>query len=286
MHERTLTPFWFHHLRVVLLAMTIIAAARMIGEFGPGVSVLQIIVHAFIIVLITYPLQTGFAYLCMKYLPERIPLWGRALIGCLAAAPPTAVLGPLIGWFAGVGHPAIAGAVTRTDLWLVMSRGYGTILAVHMVLGSVLWMSLTYAWWRDWFGREGQPAPAPAPMASNEPPGSLRLVADNPEPLFMTKLPFNKRGELYALSAELHYVRVYTSAGNDLVLMRISDAVAQCGDVEGLRIHRSHWVALSAVTEVSCDGGNMTVRLHGDLELPVSRSYQGLVRNALPTKVA
>lgn len=284
MHERTLTPFWFHHLRVALVAMTIIAAARMIGEFGPGVSVSQIILHAFIIVLITYPLQTGFAYLCMTHLPDRLPLWTRALAGCLLAAPFTAVLGPLLGWFVGVGHPAISSAASRADLWLVMSRGYGTILAVHMVLGPVLWMSLTYTWWRDWFTRQEQPAPAPA--VADDPPERLRLVAENSEPLFMTKLPFNKRGELYALSAELHYVRVYTSAGSDLVLMRISDAVAQCGDVEGLRIHRSHWVALSAVSEVTCDGGSMTVRLRNDLELPVSRSYQGFVRNALPTKVA
>src|SRR5690606_26207117 len=133
MHERALAPFWLHHLRAAAIAATIIAGARMIGAFTPGVSVSQIVLHAVIIVLITYPLQTGFAYLCMRHLPERVPLLGRALIGCLVAAPIAAVLGALVGWFAGVAHPNITGAETRAELWQVIGRAYGKILAIHMV---------------------------------------------------------------------------------------------------------------------------------------------------------
>ncbi|GEM_PF-1727555 len=283
MHESTLTPFWLHHARVVALATIIMAGGHMIGSATSGIPAYVIILHAFIVVLIAYPIQTGFAYLCMAHLPDRLHLGVRAVIGCLLAASITAVLGPVLSWFAGVAHPAIARATTREDLWQVLRGGYLTILAIHIALGPVLWMSLTYTWWRRWFQRHrGEQAP----VATDGQEGQPLLVADNSEPPFMTKLPFKKRGALHALSAELHYVRVYTSAGNDLVLMRFSDAVAQCGKTEGLRIHRSHWVALSAIAEVSCESGNMMVRMHDSLEFPVSRSYQGVVRNALPGKVA
>ena len=47
---------------------------------------------------------------------------------------------------------------------------------------------------------------------------------------------------------EDHYVRVFTDAGESLILLRLSDAMAEVRDVPGLQIHRSHWVAATRWT--------------------------------------
>jgi len=88
-------------------------------------------------------------------------------------------------------------------------------------------------------------------------------------------------GEILAVSSEDHYLRVYTTAGEALILMRLSDAVDELGEIEGARIHRSHWVARSAIRGVDKSGGKWrlivgTPESESDqpLTLPVSRTYR------------
>ena len=78
---------------------------------------------------------------------------------------------------------------------------------------------------------------------------------------------------------EDHYVRVFTDVGESLILLRLSDAMAEVRDVPGLQIHCSHWVAAHAVerTERLSDG-RLRVHLVNGLTLPVSRTFVRAVR--------
>nr|QQZ51292.1 LytTR family transcriptional regulator DNA-binding domain-containing protein [Phenylobacterium glaciei] len=85
---------------------------------------------------------------------------------------------------------------------------------------------------------------------------------------------------------EDHYVRVHTAVRSELILMRLSDAVARTGR-EGLQVHRSWWVARDAVTEVIRDGRNLRLKLLNGLEVPVARrggAPQGLGTGAQLTQ--
>jgi hypothetical protein len=44
-----------------------------------------------------------------------------------------------------------------------------------------------------------------------------------------------------------HYIDIRTDRGGTLLLMRLADAIAETNVVDGLQIHRSHWVAKNAV---------------------------------------
>ncbi|EBV3599940.1 LytTR family transcriptional regulator, partial [Salmonella enterica subsp. enterica serovar Virchow] len=88
------------------------------------------------------------------------------------------------------------------------------------------------------------------------------------------------RGQLTHLSMQDHYVDVRTDNGGAMVLMRLSDAIAETRGVEGLQIHRSHWVALGAVQKAIRRGGRPYVIMKDGTELPVSRSYLDTVRSA------
>jgi hypothetical protein len=120
------------------------------------------------------------------------------------------------------------------------------------------------------------PAPPPEPVvapAAAAPSGAALPAA------FAERLPLRLRsGRLLALAAEDHYLRVYTDAGDDLVLMRMADAVAMLADVPGARVHRSWWVARAAVTGSRRDGDRLALILENGLCAPVSRAERpGLV---------
>lgn len=99
-------------------------------------------------------------------------------------------------------------------------------------------------------------------------------------PRLLGRLPLDKRGALVSLSAVDHYVEVTTTKGTELLLMRLSDAIAEAAPAEGLQIHRSHWVALDQVTRAARDDGKTTLLLSDGRSLPVSRSNLPAVRAA------
>lgn len=87
-------------------------------------------------------------------------------------------------------------------------------------------------------------------------------------------------GEVLCLRMEDHYVRIHTVAGSRLVEGPFERVIATLGDQEGLRVHRSWWVARAAVMRVEADGRNLKLRLKGDLSAPVSRASVARLREA------
>lgn len=100
-------------------------------------------------------------------------------------------------------------------------------------------------------------------------------------PVFVDRLPVRLRtAELYAIESEDHYLRVHTSAGQELILMRLADAVRELAGVEGLQTHRSWWVARRGLADVAKDNGKLVLKLKDGAEAPVSRTYAKAVKDA------
>ena len=107
---------------------------------------------------------------------------------------------------------------------------------------------------------------------------SITLASSEP-PKFLDRLPPKLRGaEVWAVEAEDHYLRLHTSKGQDLILMRLSDAIAELDGIEGAQVHRSWWVARDAITDAVRGDGRATLTLKDGAEAPVSRSYARLLR--------
>lgn len=111
-----------------------------------------------------------------------------------------------------------------------------------------------------------------------------RAVARAPAagpPAFLKRVPARLTGgELYAVSAEDHYLRVHTSRGDDLILMRLSDAIGELAPLEGLRVHRSWWVARAGVERVRRDGEKLILVLRSGAEAPVARGNVRVLKDA------
>lgn len=100
------------------------------------------------------------------------------------------------------------------------------------------------------------------------------------DPRILRRLPPRLGRDLLCLSMEDHYVRLHTVGGSVLVLMSLSQALEELGEMDGLQVHRSWWVARQAVTGVVEDGRNLRLQIKGGLEAPVSRANVARLRQA------
>jgi DNA-binding LytR/AlgR family response regulator len=91
---------------------------------------------------------------------------------------------------------------------------------------------------------------------------------------FRVRLPPHlQNGRILALVSEDHYLRVYTDSGNVMILMRLSDAIAELGGERGAQTHRSWWVSRDAVSKAVRVDGKAILTLSDGTEAPVSRTY-------------
>lgn len=111
------------------------------------------------------------------------------------------------------------------------------------------------------------------------------MHAPQPEAItnrFADRLPLPMRSaKIIALEAEDHYLRVHFEGGQStLILMRLSDAIAELPAGAGAQTHRSWWVAKDAVRGVTKADGRATLTLAEPLEAPVSRSFYKALNDA------
>jgi hypothetical protein len=85
--------------------------------------------------------------------------------------------------------------------------------------------------------------------------------------------------DLHLITAEEHYVLIVTRDGRKMLRGRISDIEAQLPASHGLRVHRSHWVAASAVRRLNRDRDGWTLTLTCGAEIPVARARRAMVQD-------
>jgi hypothetical protein len=206
---------------------------------------------------------------------RRLPFWTQILIAGLAG---TALFAPL-----GVFLDDLFGLEAVLD--------EGDLSLPHRIFGDFVniappavfaWLGLNAARNLSFpvSGVRGGSAPGPVPaVADPTPPSSSVRPPEAGEVLFWSRTPPTLGRDLVALTAELHYLRVETSAGNALILYPFGQAVAEltaCG-WEGSQIHRSHWVAHAHVSELRRRDGQVFCILDTGARLPVGRRRQAEV---------
>jgi hypothetical protein len=237
--------------------------------------------------------------------------WVRILLAAL-------VVGAILAFSGGFG-PGGKGIVTHLAYWVVVAAAgvtLGVLIGVYVLPRRwfdrrpwLAWGAIVLALWAPMTGLValanaiGNQHPlaldyvwqfAPSTLASTAAMTALAFLVrrrspiethaaakDAPPPKFLERLPAKLAGaSLWAVEAEDHYLRLHTSLGQDLILMRLGDAIAELEGIEGARTHRSWWVARAAVRSVERDDGRATLMLEGGAEAPVSRAYAKILRAA------
>ena len=99
-------------------------------------------------------------------------------------------------------------------------------------------------------------------------------------PRILQRMDLAKRGRLISLSVQDHYTEVATSNGAALVLLRLTDVIAEAEPIAGLQVHRSHWVATGEVVSARRDGAKAVLTMSDGRDIPVSRTYVQAVKDA------
>lgn len=137
---------------------------------------------------------------------------------------------------------------------------------VAVLYGQVLLIGLLINWlFHVMFGRKDAEEASVSLL-----PKTPSRPEPQPEPAFFARLP-SGFGPLFALAGEDHYVRAYGEARDTLILIRLRDAIAELEAVEGMQVHRSWWVARSAIAGTERDGRNLRLILKSDIKVPVAR---------------
>jgi hypothetical protein len=129
----------------------------------------------------------------------------------------------------------------------------------------------------------GPAASGPVAHGPDTPP-ALSPADDREQGLlqeFWDRVPGRLGKDIVALTAELHYLRVYTSRGDALIFMAFGRAVEALEAERGFQVHRSHWVALAHVVDMEQQDGRLFCVLDTGLRLPVSRANRVAFRAAI-----
>jgi hypothetical protein len=235
--------------RDLALAVVVGVAIALVGPFGTYGAPLELR----ILTSVSYGLAGSVVLWPFMRLVRRLgeraglPEWFTLLAGLVLAAVPVTGAVRLVSALLHPGQPLPE-----------LVEHYFGVLAIVFPVGLVM---LLY--------ERQTTSSAPATPAAG--PATPRLIG---------RLPVRLGRDLIALQAEDHYVRVHTAAGSDLLLMRLADAIAEAEGVEGLRVHRSWWVARSAVAGGRTEGRRAVLSLTNGLAVPVSRDAVPAVRRA------
>ena len=228
------------------------------------------------------------------YLPvsERLPFWASTvganwIVGYIAFSV-TSRKFQARGWsvWAGFVLAAVVAALPGTGMvWLAVTAYmdyrpstvadvtglFGQVFVLHLIIGSLVFRLIDRA-----RRRRGGPE-----QHSAQPDGSADVAPRaTPEAALLARLPARSRAPLLHLRMQDHYVEVHTEAGSELLLLRFRDALHEVEGVNGLQVHRSHWVARSAVAGVERrGGGRIVLRLVNGARVPVSRSFAPSLRS-------
>jgi hypothetical protein len=182
--------------------------------------------------------------------------WALAAVAVASSLPTTLA----VAWVESVtrlGHPVPMSVMPRVFL-CVLATQVMVLLVLTRVQLSVEPLLLLAA------------VPAPEPVTAPD------------VSAFAERIPSHLGSDLLAIASEDHYLRVMTSQGSDLILMRLGDALRELDPARGMQVHRSWWVAFEAVAGSRRDNGKLVLVLSNGQAVPVSRTFLPAVRAAIP----
>lgn len=242
--------------RTPAMWISTVAAGLLLGLAGPFgtedvMRLLPRMGYWSIIAVVTFLTGTVLDAVLRPPLQDRVTIWGAVPLVSLMTS--VAITGQILGL-----NALVFGFVPDLRGTLIL---FGNVFTASLVISVALTL-----------------------IGMQQAPPSDAATSDA-QPRLLARLPLAKRGDIIALSAVDHYVDVMTTQGTETLLIRLSDAIAETLPVDGLQVHRSHWVALAHVRRVDKGAGKAVLTLSNDAQIPVSRANLPRLKEAglLPT---
>lgn len=193
--------------------------------------------------------------------------------------------GLLIGFAVRWAAPVARRRQVSAWLWVpAMAAGLTLVAApVARLIAVALWPRLPeHVGWMEWLGQAFllELAFLSIYVTVRSRMASTPATPPAGDPTILKQLPPRLGRDVLCLQMEDHYVRIHTPRGSTLVLSPLRRAIEAVGELEGLQVHRSWWVARHAVESVAYEGRKLRLRLTGGIEAPVARNQVARLKAA------
>jgi hypothetical protein len=263
-----------------MVARRLSGAERLMAEAGV-VALIGVLVAVFDLIPVgDMALGARLALWLGGFLGAWLVYLGIARVGIAVAR----LLGIADYWGHALAVPFVGLAVTYGVLGLTGGRGamfgaqFGAVWVQALVVAGGFFALFFVLYARAEHARVPDPVEAASPPAPATAEGDAPPTAPPAPPVpGVAASALHQRLDpgfppILALAAEDHYVRVIAEGRSALVLMALAEAAALMPEDAGAQVHRSWWVAQSAITGQIRAGRDLQLSLHGGITAPVSRS--------------
>jgi DNA-binding LytR/AlgR family response regulator len=229
----------------------LVAVSSILGISGPFgtaeyMRIAPRVLYWAIIAVTTFAAGSAIAHWAFQPTHARNRVWVAVMVGALGTGAAASVIVLVVNW--------LAMGVSPTQPGYLISL-IGNAVVVAAIISVFLYF----------FG--------PRQLVSDD-------KAETNAPSLLERLPIQKRGTLISMSVADHYVEVTTTKGQALLLLRLSDAIREVPQQDGLQVHRSHWVAQNQVVAARREKDRAILTMSDGRDIPVSRSYLPAVKDA------
>lgn len=157
-----------------------------------------------------------------------------------------------------------------TEMSVPFAATYGMAVALSLLSGLLAWA----------VERRGAAMPASAlpELAADDPAPGVAAAVPSPTGL-LARAEVRAADQVTAVEAEDHYLRVFLADGRaPLVHYRMKDALLELAALDGMQVHRGHWVAAPAVAGAEREGKRWLLVLRDGRRVPVSESFAPAAR--------
>ena len=257
--------------------MRLSSRERLLAEFG-----VVVVVGAAVGALgVLSPADASLSARLLQGLAGAAIAWGVVRLLAVVGAAMARLVGVNAIWGYAFAIPLGSALLAWAVLWLAgglpaaLGEGFTRIWPRSLLIGLGFFALFFALYWRA--GRanarfETPQGDAVATGALAETKGAIDTALHNSLPASFPPI--------LAVSVEDHYVRVIAEDQSHLVLMPLRDAIALLPPDEGMQVHRSWWVARSAVCAHHRKGRDLRLSLSNGMDVPVSRAMTGPLREA------
>lgn len=238
----------FSNPRVIAALVAVSLILGISGPFGTAgfMRVAPRVLYWAIIAVTTFAAGSVIAHWAFQPAHARNKVWIAILVGAVGTGAAVSAIVLVVNW--------LALGVSPTQPGYLVS-----------LIGNAMVVAIIIAVFLYFFGSRQLISPAASAPSS---------------PSILDRLPLEKRGALISMSVADHYVEVTTTKGQELLLMRLSDAIREVTQQEGLQVHRSHWIAHSQIVAARREKDRAMLTMSDGRDIPVSRSYLPAVKDA------
>lgn len=225
---------------LIIIVSVLFTLAGPFGTFQAG-EIIERFAYWFVLNFVSLATALGVKYAVVKHFAPR----SVVAVECLAILITTLLFTPFLWYWTMTMFPGLI-ATPPTMLWMG-----GIVLIICSSISALLHS-------------------VPFLMDLTNQPIKPEVI----EARIIRRLPASFDGKIVHLSVDGHIVRVFTDRGVFELRMRFADAVEEVSELDGVCIHRSHWVVLAEIVNVGTVNGRPYLLLSNGEEVPVSRKYQ------------